>query len=115
MNAEAFREFCLKLPHVSESLPFDEVTLVFKICSLKIFAILPLDTPDRVNLKCNPERATELRESFAAVVPGYHSNKKHWNTVYFNSDIDDKTLIDLVNHSYELVWNNLPKKIRNNL
>jgi predicted DNA-binding protein (MmcQ/YjbR family) len=115
VNVETFRDFCLGLPHCTESLPFDDVTLCFKIADLRIFAILPLDTPNSVNLKCDPEKAVELREQYNAVIPGFHSNKKHWNTVSFNDDLDDELLFKLVQHSYELVWEKIPKKIRVNL
>jgi predicted DNA-binding protein (MmcQ/YjbR family) len=115
VDAEAFRNFCLALPHSTESLPFDEVTLCFKIAGEKIFAILPLDTPNQVNLKCDPEKAIDLRERYHAVNPGFHMNKKHWNTVEFNSDLDDSDLLDLVKHSYDLVWKKMPKKIKDKL
>ena len=115
MNAESFRDYCLALPHCTELLPFDEVTLCFKINHTKIFAILPLDTPTKVNLKCDPIKAVELRECFNAVEPGFHMNKKHWNTVSFNDDLSDETLIELIDHSYELVWNSLPNKMKSSL
>ncbi len=115
MDAEALRDFCLSLPYATESLPFYEETLCFKIADTKLFAILPLDTPDRVNLKCDPERAIELRERYSAIFPGFHMNKKHWNTVIFNNDLDDALLLDLVRHSYDLVWKSLTKKMRNEL
>jgi predicted DNA-binding protein (MmcQ/YjbR family) len=115
LNAETFRNFCLSLPYATESLPFDEVTLCFKIANNKIFAILPLDTPDRVNLKCDPERAIELREQYASIIPGFHMNKKHWNTLLFHGDLDDTSIFELVKHSYDLVWKGLTKKVKNEL
>lgn len=115
MDVETFRTYCLGLPHCTESLPFDEVTLCFKIADLKIFAILPLDKPYSTNLKCDPQRAIELREQYQAVEAGFHSNKKHWNTISFNNDLSDECLLDLIKHSYQLVWEKIPKKIRQNL
>ena len=112
MNVEGLRDYCLSLPYVSEHLPFDEVTLVFKIAEAKLFAIISLDNPDSVNLKCDPEKAIELRESFMSVQPGYHMSKKHWNTVFFNGDIADDALKELIRHSYDLVYAGLPKKIK---
>lgn len=114
MDVEVFREFCLLKPHATEDLPFDEVTLCFKVAG-KIFAILSLDTGDSVNLKCYPEYALELREKYSAVIPGFHMNKKHWNTIMFNEDVDDAMIFHLVNHSYEKVVSKLPLKIRNTL
>lgn len=99
-------------PHVSEQLPFDEVTLVFKIAQQKIFAITPLDAANQSNLKCDPERALELRANYCAIQPGFHMNKKHWNTVLFNEDADDKLIEELIDHSYELVYRGLPQKIK---
>lgn len=114
MDVEFFREYCLSKPHSTEELPFDEVTLCFKVAG-KIFALISLDTGDRTNLKCYPEYAIELREKFSGVRPGFHMNKKHWNTVMFNEDVDDATIYHLVNHSYEQVVSKLPLKIRNAL
>jgi predicted DNA-binding protein (MmcQ/YjbR family) len=114
MDVEIFREYCLSKPHSTESLPFDEVTLCFKVAG-KIFALLSLDTGDSVNLKCSPNYAIELRERFMAVNPGFHMNKKHWNTVTFNEDIEDAMIFHLVNHSYEQVVSKLPLKIRHTL
>lgn len=114
MDVEIFREFCLSKPHTSEELPFDELTLCFKVAG-KIYAILSLDTGDRTNLKCFPDYAVELREKYTGVKPGFHMNKKHWNTIMFNEDVDDKTIFHLVNHSYDQVVSKLPLKIRNSL
>lgn len=114
MNVEEFRTYCLNFPYCSEVFPFDEVTLSFKIFDEKIFAILPLDTPDRANLKCDPEKAIVYREQYGAVQPGFHMNKKHWNTVFFNQDLSDEEIKKMIQHSYELVWNKLPLKLRKN-
>ena len=104
---EELREYCLSKKFVSESFPFDESTLVFKVHN-KMFALFSLEKdPLRINLKCDPEKAIELREEYWQVIPGYHSNKKHWNTVI----IDQLTLSQVcewIEHSYNLVWGKLP-------
>lgn len=115
MNIEQLYEFCLSKKAVTEHFPFDEDTLVFKVGG-KMFCLTSLKdwengTPS-LNLKCDPERALELRAEFDAVTAGYHMSKVHWNTVAFHSDLDDKIMRELINHSYELVFNSLPKKIR---
>ena len=110
MNLEELREYCLSLPHVTEDMPFDEDILVFRICN-RIFVLTSLDTiPLRVSLKCNPERAIELREEFPnKIVAGYHMNKKHWNTVFL--DGLPLTLIkEMIQHSYKQVLSKVPKK-----
>lgn len=102
MNLENYRNFCLNLADVTEGLPFGKDTLVLKVRS-KIFALFNLDTFESVNLKCDPERAIELRERFSGIKPGYHMNKKHWNTISTNEDVSDELLLELTLHSYELV------------
>jgi predicted DNA-binding protein (MmcQ/YjbR family) len=111
MNIETFRNYCLQKKAVTEEFPFDEVTLVFKVMG-KIFAITGLDQElFTVNLKCDPERSVELRDRYPdAIFPGYHMNKLHWNTVHFEESLNDNLLRELINHSYELVLNSLPKK-----
>lgn len=109
MDFEIIRNYCLQKPGSSEDLPFDEDTLVIRAAS-KIFILLPLDTPDRINLKCDPELAIELREKYSAVQPGYHMNKKHWNTVFINEDVNKKELFKMIDHSYDLVYDKLTKK-----
>jgi predicted DNA-binding protein (MmcQ/YjbR family) len=113
MNIEAFRNYCLAKKGVEETFPFDEVTLVFKVMG-KIFAITGLDSEEfTVNLKCDPARSEELRESYPdEIVPGYHMNKMHWNTVHFEGSLDDEFLISLVDHSYDLIVQSLPKAKR---
>ena len=111
MDIELLREKCLSLPYVEEKFPFDEYTLVFYVGS-KLFALTDLQTPNSVNLKCDPEQAIELRERYMGIVPRYHMNKKHWNTVVFNADVSDKLILDLLHNSYQLVWNKLPRKER---
>jgi len=115
MNIEELHEYCLSLKAVSEHFPFDEVTLVFKVKD-KMFALIPLDNPQpQIALKCDPDRAIELREQYESIVPAWHFNKKHWNTVYIQPDISRELLIELINHSYELVVSGLPKKLREEL
>ena len=111
MNLEQLRKYCLSKKGVTEGFPFDEVTLAFKIMG-KIFVITSFDIPLSVNLKCDPELAIEFRERYDDVEPGYHMNKKHWNTVVFEGKIPDKELEKMIDHSYELVLKSLPKKIR---
>jgi predicted DNA-binding protein (MmcQ/YjbR family) len=114
MDIETLRAYCLSLPFASEYTPFDESTLAFRVGE-KIFALLPLNTADRVNLKCDPEQALTLRDSHPEILPGYHMNKKHWNTVMLNGTLTDKLVMNLVLHSYQLVFNSLPKKKKDQL
>jgi predicted DNA-binding protein (MmcQ/YjbR family) len=114
MNIEEYREFCLSKPGVSEGFPFDNKTLVFKVMG-KIFALTDVDEFFGINLKCDPEYALELREKYEGVIAGYHMSKKHWNTVSTSSDVSDKTLRHLINHSYELVVSKLTKKQKEEL
>ncbi len=104
MNLESFREYCFKKKGVTEEFPFGEDTLVFKVAG-KIFAITDVETFESINLKCDPEKAIELREQYDAVQPGYHMNKKHWNTVMVDGSVSDKLLREWIDHSYELVAN----------
>lgn len=112
MNIEIFREYCLSKPHTSESLPFDDDTLVFKVLG-KMFALANISGPLSVNLKCDPEKAIELREQYECITPGYHMNKKHWNSVLVNGTLPVQLFYDLIDHSYELVLNSIPKSKRN--
>ncbi len=112
MNIEDFRDFALSFPGTSEGFPFGETALVFKVMG-KMFALAAMDSsPLRVNLKCDPEKALDLRERYDAVIPGYHMSKKHWNTVIFNGEVDDHQLRDWIKESYLLVVNTLPAKLR---
>lgn len=112
MNLDNLRAHCLSKSGVTEETPFDAMTLVYKVGG-KIFALTGLnDNPLEVNLKCDPERAIELREQYAAVRPGYHMNKTHWNTVVADGSIRDSLLREWVDHSYELVVRSLPKAVR---
>ena len=114
MDIESFRDYCLKKAGVSEGFPFDKNTLVFKVMG-KMFALTDIDAFQSVNLKCDPEYAIELRETFQGVKPGYHMNKKHWNTVSTHEDLPDQLIIDLVDQSYNLVVNSLTKRLRDEL
>ena len=115
MNIEEFRNYCLSKKAVEESFPFGEQTLVFKVMG-KMFALTNLDREEAAaNLKCDPERATQLRSEYDAVQAGYHMNKKHWNTILLESNMADDLLYELIDHSYELVIKNLPKKTRETL
>src|SRR4051812_11655256 len=109
MNIEEFREYCLSKPGVTEELPFGDNTLVFKVLG-KIFALTSLTSEVfSVNLKCDPEKAIQLREAYANVKPGYHMNKQHWNTVHVNGSISRGELCEWINDSYSLVVAKLPK------
>ncbi len=113
MNLEEFREYCLSKPNTIEDFPFDETTLVFKTND-KIFAITGIDNIDlTVNLKCDPDYAIELRERYESIIPGYHMNKKHWNTVTVSSEISDDLFKMLIDHSFDLIVKAFPKKIQN--
>lgn len=112
MNIEELREYCLRKAGVTEELPFGPDTLVFKIGG-KIFLLVGLDQIDslRFNAKCDPEYALQLREQYpTTVLPGYHMNKKHWNTVYCNQHLADEQILELIDHSFNLVFHSLPKK-----
>ncbi|MEZ5002806.1 MAG: MmcQ/YjbR family DNA-binding protein [Chitinophagales bacterium] len=109
MNIEDIREYCLAKSAVSEDFPFDEETLTFKVLD-KIFLIISLDSIElSINLKCDPDKAIDLRENHACVKPGYHMNKKHWNTVDINGELSDRLIYELIDHSYDLVVKGLPK------
>lgn len=116
MNIEYFREYCLAKPGVEEGFPFGEDTLVLKVMG-KIFALSSLSSPwFSANLKCDPERALELRESYEAIKPGYHMNKQHWNTISFEtSHISNDLFLELTDHSYDLVVASLTKKLKEEL
>ena len=111
MDITFFRSYCLSKAGTSEDTPFDANTLCFRVGG-KIFAIIDIDSFESVNLKCDPERAMELRELHSGIIPGFHMNKKHWNTVLFDGSVSDKLVLELVDHSYELIFNSLPKKLQ---
>lgn len=115
MNIEEFREYCINKKGVTEEFPFDEQTLVFKVLG-KMFALSGLEhQPPKVNLKCNPDRAIELREEYDGLIyGGYHMSKKHWNTLEI-SELNHQLIFELIDHSYDLVFKGLPKKLRDSL
>lgn len=115
MNVEELREYCLSLKGATEEFPFDDVSLVLKVQN-KMFGLIPLDNPEtQISIKCDPERAIALREEYSAIVPAWHFNKKHWNTVYIQPSISTDMLCELIQHSYNLVVSGLPKKLREEL
>ena len=114
MNLALFRDHCLQLPGFSEDFPFDASTLAFRVGG-KIFALMDVDLFDGVNLKCDPERAIELRERYPGITPGYHMNKQHWNTVRTDGSVPHKLFLELAEHSHALVLASLPKKVRESL
>jgi predicted DNA-binding protein (MmcQ/YjbR family) len=109
MNIEEFREYCLSKNDVTECFPFDEATLVFKVKG-KMFALTDTEDDFTINLKCDPEKAIDLREHYSCVLPGYHMDKKHWNTVVIDGSVADDILKEWINDSYNLVL----KKIKKN-
>jgi predicted DNA-binding protein (MmcQ/YjbR family) len=114
MHLDDILTFCLQLKGTTENFPFDKKTLVFKVMG-KMYALIDVESPDSINLKCDPERAIEMRERYASVLPGYHMSKKHWNTILLNNELSNKELQDLIVHSYELVVSSLPKKLQHEL
>jgi predicted DNA-binding protein (MmcQ/YjbR family) len=114
MNIEEFREYCLSLPGTTEGLPFDDKTLVFYV-KKKMFALTDIDDFESINLKCDPDEAILLREEYEAVIPGYHMNKKHWNTVKMDGSVKDEQIKKWIKNSYGLVVAKLPRKIQQEL
>ena len=115
MNIEQLRDYCLSKTGAEETLPFGPDTLVYKVGG-KIFLLTGLDNEGlRFNVKCDPDKAIELREEFSCVLPGYHMNKKHWNTIVVDGSASVKQLKGWIDDSYELVVGSLPKKIRDEL
>ena len=112
IELEDVREMCLTWPEVSEGYPFGEDHLVFKVKN-KMFCLMSLDAfPSTMNLKCEPDRAIELREQYDGVAPGYHMNKKHWNTLTLDGSVPDDVVLELVRHSYDRVVSGLKKSER---
>lgn len=115
MNIEQYRNYCINKKGVTEHFPFDDDVLVFKVMG-KMFALSSLKkweegTPS-VNLKCDPDRALELRAQYVAVQPGYHMNKNQWNTVSINQELTDIIIFELIDHSYDLIVAGLTKKLQ---
>ena len=112
MNIETLRDYCLSKPGAEETLPFGPDTLVYKING-KVFLLVGLDAEDlRFNVKCDPDKAIELRDEYACVLPGFHMNKKHWNTVSAVSPLHDSLYESWIRHSYDLVVAGLPARLR---
>jgi predicted DNA-binding protein (MmcQ/YjbR family) len=119
MNIEQLHEYCLNKKGVTEDFPFDEDTLVFKVLG-KMFALIGLKKWESgekfINLKCDPDYAEELRAQYSSIQPGYHMSKKHWNSVYIqDGDLQPIFILELVDHSYDLVVKSLTKKLRDSL
>lgn len=115
MNIEQLRDYCLLKKRVEETLPFGPDTLVFKVAG-KVFLLTGLNEEQlSFNVKCDPDKAIELREEFSCVLPGYHMNKKHWNTIVVDGSVSTKQLKEWIDHSYDLVVESLPKKTRDSL
>ena len=111
MNIEYFRNYCIAKKGVTEEFPFGEETLVYKVMG-KMFALADIDLFESINLKCDPERAIELREENPGIIPGYHMNKKHWNTVRMDGSVADTLVEELIDHSYELVVSKLSRVLK---
>ncbi len=118
MNLENYYEYCVSKKAVTEHFPFDADTLVFKVGG-KMFALANLSGFENgnpsVNLKCDPERAQDLRAEFDDILPGFHMSKMHWNTININKSVADKMIYRLIDHSYELVFKSLTKKIQSEI
>jgi predicted DNA-binding protein (MmcQ/YjbR family) len=115
MFIDELREYCISKKGVEECLPFGPETLVFKVMG-KMFLLASLDTqPTQFNVKCNPEKAIELREKYTCVIPGYHMNKTHWNTIICDGSVKDILLKQWMDDSYDLIVESLPKKLKQDL
>jgi predicted DNA-binding protein (MmcQ/YjbR family) len=119
MNIEQIREYCLSKKGSTEDFPFDEDTLVFKVLG-KMFALTSLKWWERgeagINLKCDPDYAQELRAEYSSIRPGFHMSKIHWNTIYLREgELQSKFILELIDHSYEMVVKGMPKKLRETL
>jgi predicted DNA-binding protein (MmcQ/YjbR family) len=111
VNLEKVREYCLKKRGTSESMPFNDDILVFKVMN-KMFCLANMNPPYSINLKCDPELAIELREKYDSVLPGYHMNKEHWNTIDLSGGVRDNLILEWIDNSYDLIVESLPKKLR---
>ena len=111
MNIEELREYCIQKPGVTEEFPFDETTLVFKVMG-KMFALTNLEGDWNLALKCDPERAIKLREQYPAIQPGYHMSKIHWNTMMMDGSLSQKLILEMIDHSYQLVVDKLKPKTK---
>lgn len=114
MNIEEFHLFCTSKKGVTEETPFGPDTLVFKVMG-KMFALTDIEQFESINLKCDPEKAIELREQYNGIIPGYHMNKRHWNSVMMDGSIGDQLVKELIDHSYDLVISKLTNKLKSEL
>lgn len=114
MDVEFIWNYCLSKNGAEETFPFNPSTLVFKVGG-KMFALFDVDNFTGINLKCDPEKSIELRESYSGITSAFHMNKKHWITVKINQDVDSSLILELVNHSYDLVHSSLSKKIQDGI
>ncbi len=111
MNFSDIYDHCIQKKGAQETFPFGEQILVFKVGN-KMFALIDVDNSNSVNLKCEPEKAIQLREQYQGVLPGYHMSKVHWNTVLLKEDVPDSLIKSLMDHSYDLIYNSLSKKVK---
>ncbi len=111
MDVEQLREYCLQKPGATEGFPFGEETMVFKVGE-KIFLLVGLDQGDRFNAKVDPDTAVEWREQYDEITPGFHMNKKHWNTVRIDGGLKNSFIREIIDHSYAIVFKALPAKVR---
>ncbi|MGB1039024.1 MAG: MmcQ/YjbR family DNA-binding protein [Bacteroidia bacterium] len=111
MDIEHLREYCIQKPNTTEETPFGPDTLVYKVHG-KMFCLFSIDNFVSVNLKCDPDKAPEMRANYIGIEPGFHMNKKHWNTVRLFTDVQDGMILKMVDESYKLVIKTLPKKLR---
>ena len=114
-DIEAIHRHLLTGPQITEETPFGPGVYVYKIAGKMFATFIPDDFPVPMNLKCDPDRAIDLRELHRAIEPGYHMNKKHWNTLVLDGSLPDKLVLELIDHSRELVIANLPKRVRDSL
>lgn len=114
MNAESIREYCLTLRHTTEELPFDDTTVVFKVKGKMFLFLSTTRQPLWVNVKCDPDLAIDLRDRYPEVFPGYHCNKKHWNTIEVSPRLRETEIKTWIDHSYNLVVSKLPKREKEN-
>jgi predicted DNA-binding protein (MmcQ/YjbR family) len=115
MTIADFCAHCLSLPHVEETMPFGPDVLVYKIGGKMFALVIPDDFPPSVNLKCDPDRALELRDRYEDIQPGYHMNKRHWNTLVLEGRLPARLVRELIEHSYQLVTAGLSRKVRSEL
>ncbi|WP_299834587.1 MmcQ/YjbR family DNA-binding protein [uncultured Tenacibaculum sp.] len=118
MHIEQLREYCIRRKGITEEFPFDDVTLVFKVMG-KMFALVGLNHwekgEEKINLKCDPDKSEELRGEYEGINPGFHMNKKHWNTITINQGVPDDLVFELIDHSYDLVVKGLTRKMKEEL